>query len=46
MPLERQNCIVREALQKLTLKVIYDKKFFYKLAFSGGAALRILHNRG
>jgi len=37
---------VREFLQILTLKIVYDKNYFDKLAFEGGTALRILYNIG
>ena len=35
---------VREFLQILTLKFIYDKGHFFNIAFVGGTALRILYN--
>jgi predicted nucleotidyltransferase component of viral defense system len=36
--------IVREFLQILTLKILYDKGYFKNLAFVGGTALRVLYN--
>jgi predicted nucleotidyltransferase component of viral defense system len=35
--------IVREFLQVLTLKILYDKGYFKNLAFVGGTALRVLY---
>lgn len=35
---------VREFLQLVTLKIIYDKGFFKNIAFVGGTALRILYD--
>ena len=34
---------LREFIQILTLKLIYDKDYFNNFAFTGGTALRILH---
>lgn len=42
MPVEAKSNKVRELLQIIILKIIYDKDFFKNLAFVGGTALRIL----
>lgn len=42
MPVEEKANKVRELLQIIMLKIIYDKDFFKNLAFVGGTALRIL----
>jgi len=36
--------IVREFLQVLILKILYDKGYFKNLAFVGGTALRVLYD--
>jgi len=36
-------CALREELQILTLKAIYNDKYFNNIAFLGGTALRIIH---
>jgi predicted nucleotidyltransferase component of viral defense system len=38
--------ILREYLQLLILKILYDINAFKEIAFTGGTALRILHNTG
>jgi hypothetical protein len=42
MTAEEKSNRVRELLQIIMLKIIYDKDFFNNLAFTGGTALRIL----
>lgn len=42
--LEKKLNVLRESLQLLTLKIIYDKGYFSRLAFVGGTALRVLHD--
>lgn len=42
MSIEEKNNRVRELLQIIMLKIMYDKDFFNSLAFVGGTALRIL----
>ena len=44
MPMEDKINRVREFLQILALKIIYDKGYFENLAFVGGTALRLLFN--
>ncbi|MEW6102519.1 MAG: nucleotidyl transferase AbiEii/AbiGii toxin family protein [bacterium] len=36
--------IIREFLQMLTLKILYDRGYFKNLAFVGGTALRVLYD--
>ncbi len=42
MPVEAKSNRVRELLQIIILKIIYDRGFFNNLAFTGGTALRVL----
>jgi predicted nucleotidyltransferase component of viral defense system len=44
MPTEEKINKVRELLQIMALKIIYDKDYFNNLAFVGGTALRFLYN--
>jgi len=44
MALEDKLNRVREFLQIVILKIIYDKGFFKNIAFVGGTALRILYD--
>jgi predicted nucleotidyltransferase component of viral defense system len=44
MSLEEKAHLVRESLQVLILKIIYDSGIFRNLAFVGGTALRLLFN--
>jgi hypothetical protein len=44
MSIEEKANRVREFLQIVMMKIIYDKGYFENLAFVGGTALRILHN--
>ncbi len=41
---EAKAHIVREFLQVLILKILYDKGYFKNLAFVGGTALRVLYD--
>jgi len=42
MPEEEQLNLAREFLQLLCLKIIHDKGYFHRLAFTGGTALRVV----
>jgi len=44
MPLEFKIAHLREFLQILILKIIYDKGYFKNITFTGGTALRIIYN--
>lgn len=44
IPAEEKINRLREALQLLCLKVLHDKNYFSKIAFTGGTALRLLYD--
>jgi len=44
MSISQKLNVARETLQILTLKILYEKKFFDQIAFVGGTSLRMLYD--